>query len=52
MVDRRVPNPTYTGWFFIMEIRVRCEEEYLEKTYGEEYAAYKKRTKRYIPFIY
>jgi len=53
-----VINPTflYSYWilvFFIMiEFQVRCEEEYLEAQYGEEYVKYSKRTKRYIPMVY
>lgn len=40
--------------FFIytLEIQVRCEEDFLEKTFGREYIEYKNKTKRYIPFIY
>ncbi|OHD13654.1 MAG: phospholipid methyltransferase [Spirochaetes bacterium GWD1_27_9] len=39
-------------FIYTLEIQVRCEEDYLEKTQGEEYLKYKKKTKRYIPFIY
>lgn len=39
-------------FIYTLEILVRCEEDYLEKVYGEEYIEYKDRTKRYIPFIY
>lgn len=35
-----------------LEIQVRCEEDYLISTHGSEYAQYKARTKRYLPFIY
>lgn len=51
-------NPTflYLYWilaFIIMiEFQVRCEEEYLETKYGDEYLKYCKKTKRYIPMIY
>jgi protein-S-isoprenylcysteine O-methyltransferase Ste14 len=31
---------------------VRCEEEYLERRFGDAYRAYQARTKRYIPFVY
>lgn len=51
-------NPTilYSYWilvFFIMiDFQVRCEEEYLESKYGDEYLTYCKKTKRYLPYIY
>lgn len=51
-------NPTvvYSYWillfYVMMEFQVRCEEEYLETMYGNEYLNYCKRTKRYIPIIY
>lgn len=51
-------NPTflYSYWilafFIMMEFQVRCEEEYLESTYGNDYIEYCNRTKRYIPIIY
>jgi len=51
-------NPTflYSYWilafFIMMEFQVRCEEEYLEYHYGNEYLDYCKRTKRYLPMIY
>lgn len=51
-------NPTflYSYWilafFIMMEFQVRCEEEYLESTYGSDYLEYCNRTKRYIPMIY
>jgi protein-S-isoprenylcysteine O-methyltransferase Ste14 len=40
--------------FFIifLEVQVRCEEDFLTSVHGEEYLAYKRHTKRYIPFIY
>ena len=53
-----VINPTvlmsyWIGTFFIMmEFQVRCEEEYLETIYGEEYNRYVAQTKRYLPFVY
>ncbi|PKL19357.1 MAG: isoprenylcysteine carboxylmethyltransferase family protein [Spirochaetae bacterium HGW-Spirochaetae-5] len=40
------------AFFIMMEFQVRCEEEYLEKQYGNEYLQYLKKTSRYIPFIY
>jgi len=51
-------NPTiaYSYWillfYIMMEFQVRCEEEYLETMYGNEYLEYCKRTKKYIPLIY
>lgn len=50
--------PTWTifilNLFFIytLEIQVRCEEDFLEKTHGKDYLEYKDKTKRYIPYIY
>jgi protein-S-isoprenylcysteine O-methyltransferase Ste14 len=35
-----------------MEIQVRCEEEYLLKIHGDDYASYSKETRRYLPWIY
>lgn len=35
-----------------LEIQVRCEEDYLISRHGSEYARYKARTKRYLPFVY
>jgi protein-S-isoprenylcysteine O-methyltransferase Ste14 len=40
------------GFYLMMEFQVRCEEEYLERQYGDDFRAYTKRTKRYIPFLY
>jgi len=51
-------NPTilYSYWilafFLMMEFQVRCEEEYLESQYGNDYSTYCKKTKRYIPGVY
>lgn len=39
-------------FFVFLEVQVRCEEDFLTSTYGEQYLDYKKHTKRYIPFIY
>ncbi len=50
--------PTWTIFLFniifilFLDIQVRCEEDYLHSVHGDEYDEYKKRTKRYIPFIY
>ncbi len=50
--------PTWTVFIFMlvfflmMEIQVRCEEEYLYSIHGDKYIAYRKKTKRYIPYIY
>lgn len=50
--------PTWTifllNLLFVMflEIQVRCEEDFLYKVHGEKYIEYKKKTKRYIPFLY
>jgi protein-S-isoprenylcysteine O-methyltransferase Ste14 len=35
-----------------LEIQVRCEEDYLILIHGEQYMEYKKRTKRYLPYVY
>ncbi len=40
------------AFFLMMEFQVRCEEEYLEREYGNEYLQYKRSAKRYIPYIY
>jgi protein-S-isoprenylcysteine O-methyltransferase Ste14 len=39
-------------FLLFIEVQVRCEEDFLTATHGEEYLSYKKRTKRYIPYIY
>lgn len=50
--------PTWTifllnfSFLLILEIQVRCEEDYLDSTHRDEYRKYKSKTKRYIPFIY
>ena len=50
--------PTWTiaifGLFFylMLEVQVRCEEDFLEKVHGEKYREYLQRTKRYIPKVY
>ena len=41
-----------TVFILSLEFQVRCEEDFLEKTFGEIYIEYKKKTWRYIPFIY
>jgi protein-S-isoprenylcysteine O-methyltransferase Ste14 len=44
---------TFDLIFVIMlEVQVRCEEEYLFRHHGKSYAAYFAKTKRYIPGIY
>lgn len=40
------------AFFISMEFQVRCEEEYLETMYGDEYRDYLKTSKRYIPCIW
>lgn len=42
----------YLLFLLLLEIQVRCEEDYLTVTHGDEYLEYKLKTKRYIPFIY
>ena len=50
--------PTWSLFLFniifvlFLEVQVRCEEDYLYSIHGEKYIEYKKKTKRYIPFIY
>lgn len=50
--------PTWSVFLFnlifvlFLEVQVRCEEDYLYRIHGEKYIEYKKKTKRYIPFIY
>lgn len=50
--------PTWTVFVFIlvfflmMEIQVRCEEEHLHSIHGDKYVNYKKKTKRYLPYLY
>ena len=50
--------PTWTIFIFglllylMLEVQVRCEEEYLERIHGERYKAYRIRTKRYVPGLY
>ena len=39
-------------FYLALEMQVRCEEDFLLKTHGDEYREYLKRTKRYIPRIY
>lgn len=39
-------------FILFLEVQVRCEEDFLTSTHGEEYLVYKNRTKRYIPYIY
>ena len=50
--------PTWTMFIFVLlffiflEIQVRCEEDFLISRHGIKYEEYKRKTKRYIPFIY
>lgn len=50
--------PTWTVFIlnvlfiYTLEIQVRCEEDFLESTYGKDYLEYKDNTKRYIPYVY
>jgi len=39
-------------FIIFLEVQVRCEEDYLTSLHGEDYLSYKRRSKRYIPFIY
>jgi len=39
-------------YVLIMMVQVRKEEKRLEQDFGEEYRAYKKRTKKLIPFVW
>ncbi|RCX16339.1 protein-S-isoprenylcysteine O-methyltransferase Ste14 [Anaerobacterium chartisolvens] len=39
-------------FILFLDIQVRCEEDHLYSVHGNSYDEYKKRTKRYIPFIY
>ena len=39
-------------FFIFLEVQVRCEEDFLSSIHGEQYSDYKKRTKRYLPFVY
>lgn len=40
------------AFFISMEFQVRCEEEYLESIYGDEYRDYLKTSKRYLPYLW
>lgn len=50
--------PTWTVFllnllfYVFLEVQVRCEEDHLSSVHGEQYAQYRNRTKRYVPFIY
>ena len=39
-------------FYFFVEVQVRCEEQHLTEAHGEEYAAYCRRTTRYLPWLY
>lgn len=44
---------TFALLFIVMlEVQVRCEEEYMLRQHGEAYERYSARTKRYIPGVY
>jgi len=38
-------------FFVVMDIQVRCEEEFLMGVHGEEFTAYRSRTRRYFPWF-
>ena len=40
------------AFFIMLEFQVRCEEEYLQNKYGDDFIKYSKKTKRYIPWVY
>lgn len=50
--------PTWTVFLLnllfvlFLEVQVRCEEDFLCSVHGTRYMEYKRRTKRYIPFVY
>jgi protein-S-isoprenylcysteine O-methyltransferase Ste14 len=39
-------------FYILLEVQVRCEEEYLESVHGADYSAYVRRSKRYLPWVY
>lgn len=39
-------------FFVVIEIQVRAEEEYLAKLHGDRYRTYKKRSWRYLPWVF
>ncbi len=39
-------------FYLLLEVQVRCEEDFLLRTHGDMYRAYMEETKRYIPGIY
>ena len=39
-------------FFLVMDIQVRCEEEFLTNVHGERYSEYAARTWRYLPRVY
>lgn len=39
-------------FILLLEVQVRCEEDFLEKLYEEEYIQYKKKSYRYLPYIH
>ncbi len=42
----------FVSYFVIMMIQVSSEEKRLERDFGDEYRAYKRETKKLIPFIW
>jgi protein-S-isoprenylcysteine O-methyltransferase Ste14 len=50
------PTVLFTIWiivfFLLLEVQVRCEEEYLLQVHGEKHVQYSQGTKRYIPWLY
>jgi len=44
---------TFAALFiFMLEVQVRCEEDYLLRRHGDIYAQYSAKTKRYVPGVY
>jgi protein-S-isoprenylcysteine O-methyltransferase Ste14 len=38
--------------FLVFLLKIRSEEKFLEKQFGENYVAYKKKTKRLVPYLF
>ncbi len=36
----------------VLLLKIQMEEKYLEERFGDQYLAYKKRTKRLIPYLF
>ena len=45
------PLIVFAAEVILLTLQVHSEEKRLEKDFGEEYLAYKKRTGRYLPFV-